>query len=405
MIRRGTSAALLVLAVAILACGWPLPRQVMEKSPVGAVQTPLAIGSPSPVTGGVSSPLPSPAPVNLLPRSLYFLNKNDIGLRQIFRLEADGRTLHQITNETAHVDSFAVSPSDGNLAYSSNNQLVLVDANGAGRRLLVDGGPVDESNQWTNSVGAPVWSPDGRTLTYSHGGLNLIVPDTGLISTLLSNQVDTSAGFPILREMYKPIAYSPDGSKLLVNIGFYEGGTYGIYFPSNNALLRFTRADGGMVCCYTSWTPDGSGIYITNPSLGMMESGLFYADTVDGRVTTLLPGAPPNGTYNFAYAAQVGPDGHLYFFFNNLSEIPASGIAPLFLVRSTPDGVTGRSQLLPQSFQNITEVLWAPDASLAVVVSAPDPYQEVGGQARIIYPDGRAGLILTPSAQDLRWGP
>ena len=126
-------------------------------------------------------------------------------------------------------------------------------------------------------------------------------------------------------------------------------------------------------------------------------------------MTVLLPGSAPDTTYNFAAGPQVGPDGKLYFFFNNLPQIPVEPYTPLYLVRSATDGVTGRTNLQPDVFQNIGEILWAPDASLAVVVFAvaspgtPGAFQ--GSRAQIVYPDGRASVDLLQSGQQLRWGP
>ena len=93
-------------------------------------------------------------------------------------------------------------------------------------------------------MGTPVWSPDGATIAFSYDGLNLYALSTGVVNKVLENQIDTSAGFPVVRDLYSPSRYSPDGSKLLINIGFYESGTFGIYHPADNTLLRITRADG-----------------------------------------------------------------------------------------------------------------------------------------------------------------
>lgn len=404
------TAAGLILALAALACASALPTQPVSSVPTIVALTMQALGStvPSPAATATPAPLDTPTAANLLPHSLYYLDQDPNGRMQVFRLEADGRSTRQITFEPAPVDQYDVSPSDGSLAYVSNNQLFWVDATGAGRRTLVDGGPIDDSNRFTNQVGTPVWSPDGSTLAFSHGGLNFYALSTGTITQVLQNQLDTSAGFPMPRELYAPQSFSPDGTRLVVNISFFEGGTYAIYFLSNNALVRMKRADGGVVCCRIDWVPDGGGLYLSNPNMGMVDSGLFFADVVTGTVTTLLPGAASNDTYNFADAVQVGPDGKIYFFFNNMPSIPTGGHTPLFLVRSDSDGLTGRTQLYPDGFPAINEVLWSSDASLAVIATVDPnakPQLDAGGQAEVVYTDGRPPVTIAPFVESMHWGP
>lgn len=408
MIRIRVLAAASAVLLALLACASPLatPQPMgADQLATGVALTLQALASPLPSSAPTNTPAPVPTPANVLPQALFFLNKDSGGRLQVFRLDPDGHTLSQITFEPVPVDAYDVSSRDGSVAYASNNQLFLVDARGAGRRMLIDGGALDDNNRWTNTVGAPVFSPDGQTLAFSHGGLNLYTLANGANTRVLENHVDLSAGFPIVSELYAPNAYSPDGSRLLINISFNEGGTYGVYVPGSGTLIRLQRADGNLICCRLDWAPNSSGLYIASSALGMVDSGLFYADAATGSVAILLPGSPPDGTYNFADAPHVGADGKLYFFFNNLPAVPTSGHTPLFLVRSGTDGVAGRTKMLPDAFENTNEILWAPDASLAIVVTASSADAYAGGQARLVYTDGRPGAVLSPFAQDVRWGP
>src|SRR5512143_598278 len=199
---RILSASLLLLAAA-LACDLPFGAAPLDQAATAVVQTLAAFSSPTPPASPLPTQPPSASPTpSLLPHSVYYLNNDKAGLLQVFRLEQDGKTLRQVTFEPAPVDSYDVSPVDGSVAYGSNNQLYVVDANGAGRKLLVDGGPVDDNNRFTNSVGVPVWSPDGKTIAFSHGGLNFYTLATGAISKTLENKIDNSAGFPIVSELY-----------------------------------------------------------------------------------------------------------------------------------------------------------------------------------------------------------
>ncbi len=398
--------AFLFVVSAILACYSPqeLISQLANSTATTIAQNQQAL-APTISKTPLATPLQaSGTPSSLLPHSLYYLNNDKAGLLQVFRLDRDGQTVHQITFEPVNVDSYDVSSKDGSLVYVSNNQLIWVDINGAGRRILLDGGPLNENNKFANAISNPIWSPDGQTIAFGHGGLNFYIFSSGVTNNLLQNQIDTSAGFPMVRQLYSPIRFSPDGTKLLINVTFFEGGTIAIFVPTSNALLSLHRPDGGNVCCKAFWVPDGSGLYLASPYLGMIESGLYYVNASTGEVTILLPGSAPDGTYNFADAPQVGPDGKLYFFFNNLKEIP-TGHTPLLMVRSNSDGVTDRTQLLPKAFENTNEILWAPDASLAVVAFAPTPDVYQGGQAVIEYPDGRPEVVLANYAFQMRWGP
>ena len=391
-------AAGLILGLLLTACG----PAATSPADIGTVVA-LTLQALTPAVSQATATPPAPAP-DQLPHPLYFLKDDNAGLKQIYRLARDGSALQQLTFEPAAVGTYDVSPVDGSIAYISNNVLLWADSNGAGRRTLVDGGTQPTDNNFMQRVGSPVWSPDGGTIAYAYDGLNFYDVASGASRRLLENQIDMSAGFPIVGELFGPNEYSPDGSKLLINIGFNEAGTLAIYDPAGGAITRFNHPDGSLVCCTASWVPDGSGLYVANREIGMLDSGLWFVSTASGEVSTLLPGSAPDDTYNSAYAPIVGPDGQLYFFFNNLPTSPTLH-SPLFMVRAGPDGVSGRMQLRPEAFENINDAAWSPDASVAALAigASADDYQ--GGQALAVYMDGRPVVILAEGVSQMKWGP
>jgi hypothetical protein len=350
---------------------------------------------------------PSASPSDLLPHTFYYLGTDTAGLTQVFRIERDGTSQSQLTFEPVNVNDYGASPADGSVAYVANNQLLFVNADSSGRRVLVDGGPVDENSPFLTLINSPVFSPDGQTLAYGYKGLNLYAVSTGASDLVIENQIDDSnSGFLFPKELYWPEAYSPDGTKLLITLGYYEGASSAIYYPASNALVRLQGGEGALICCgETEWTPDSSSFYAANPSMGMFSSGLWKVDAATGAVTELIRGDAGDGNYNLADEPYPTPDGQLYFFFATVSS--PDGIVmrpPLQLVRSAPDGVTARTTLLPDTFELMNEALWAPDASFVVVAYAPTQEVVQGGQAEIIYLDGRPNVVLTTFAQQMKWG-
>ena len=421
--------AFLILTIVTLACDLPIPVPVPPPQG-GATPTPpfspedvgtvvawtLTAAAPgSPETGDATATFlsptlasPSPPGATLLPHSFYYLGTDSAGLFQVFRIEPDGVTRRQITSEPVTVNDYDVSRIDGSVAYVANNQLLLIDADGSNRRVIADGGTVDPNNPFINTIGSPVFSPDGQTLAYGHRGLRLYSFAAGSSDLILENQVDdVGGGLFVPRELYEPERYSPDGTKLLITLGYYEGASSAIYFLATNALVRLSGGEGALICCDdTEWSFDSASVYAANPTMGMFSSGLWRVDAETGEVTTLLPGDAGGGNFNLADEAYLAPDGQLYFLF---ATVPApEGIitrSPLQIVRSAPDAVTGRTVLTPETFDLLNEALWAPDASFLVAVISPSQEIYQGGEAKIVYFDGRPSMTLTPSAQRIKWGP
>ena len=394
---------LLILALATLACATSTQPASQENVETVVAETMFALTPDTSKPVEATSPPPS-GTSGLLPHTLYYLNADSAGFLQVYRLETDGKTVSQITFEPANVDTYDVSPVDGSVAYSSNNQLLLVNADGSNRRVLVDGGTLSSDESYiTSRVGSVAWSPDGKTIAFGFGGLNFFALETGAINKVLENWIDKQPDFSILREGYSPAEYAPDGSKLLVNIGYYEGGVYAMYYLGGNTLVR--SEENAVTCCRGSWAPDGNAYYAASPYLGMITPGLWRINA-DGTVNDLITNDYSGDTFEFAQSPIVGPDGMLYYFYNKASNPEElSGHLTLYMVRSATDGVSGRTNIFPTPIENLNEVLWAPDASFAILAVAPvkDIYR--GGQTTIQYTDGRPSVELVSFAQDMSWGP
>ena len=398
---------LLLLVLLTLACGLPTAGGDEEPETADQLATFVA-GTLQALTQEASDEATSEpeSPSTLLPHSLYFLRSDGAGISQIHRLDRDGETETQLTFEPGPVENYDISPADGSLVYISNNQMLLVKADGSGRRVLVDGGVVDENNPYLSRVSNPVFSPDGGTIAFSHTGLSLYDLSSGAVDLVIEDQWnDVGGGLSIPEELYWPERYSRDGEKLIVTLGYYEGASTAVHYPETNELTRLSGGEGAIICCGDyHLSNDGSVLYAASPSMGMFKAGLWRVDISTGNVTTLLSADFDTDPAEVADNPFLAPDGQLYYFYASVPN-PDGFIdrPPLQLVRSAPDGVTGRTVLRPETFPNMWEALWAPDASFVIVTVSDEEFQ--GREARLVYTDGRPITLLLPFAQRLKWGP
>lgn len=339
-----------------------------------------------------------------LPHTLYYLALDEAGIYQVWHLERDGVTTVQVTRELSKVTEYTLSAVDGRVAYIVENQVYVINPDGSGRTLLIDGGVLESDlDHYTKRVSGLSWSPDGNMLAYGQNGINLYRFADGSSSHILTSEYEELDGggvYPL--QMYFPESWSPDGQKLLVNVSYIEGGTLGILDLSTGNAVMF---GSGIVCCQAAWSVDNAFVLVASPWLGMISSGLWRYDVHTGTETTLLPTTDTDGTLNFAGWPLQLPSGELMYFFNNTPEIP-DGDVPLTLVRTASDGVTGRAQVRPEKWV-FYEVLWAADGSFFVAV---EPYitESAYPQTGTIVLYDTAGGPPVPLVKDgykLKWGP
>ncbi len=162
--------------------------KTMTAMPTLTSPPPTSTLTPIPTNGPLSDPLPAP---------LYFMFAPSLQHplpMQIWRLEPDGFTLTQITDEQNGVDVFYDVSADGRLAFVSHNRLIVTDADGGNRIVLVEGKappPIPDQDDWyfdKEEIRSPSWSPDGTQIAFFRDGVNIIHLPTGEIIKIAEGQ-------------------------------------------------------------------------------------------------------------------------------------------------------------------------------------------------------------------------
>jgi hypothetical protein len=399
------------MAASLILSGCASPAVVGTTQPsVSDQAVTIVAGTMQALPTNTSEPTPE-TPIELLPHALYYLDAS-----QVRRMERDGKTNTELTFEPNGVIGFDVSLTDGALAFITDNQLVLVNADGSDRRVLVAGDPARDQRDprfFKDPLSNPVFSPDGQTIAYAHRGLNLYDLVTDISKRVLEDQ-RSEMGFPI--EIYSPVRYSPDGTKLLVEMGRWEAPpAHAVYDPTTNALVRIANVPDGMGCCSENggpvWSLDSRSFYgVAGAIQTCCQNGqLWKVDAESGAITgSLVPFFERDGSVDLFVEVYPATDGQLYFFYGTYQR-DSGFFAPrvLSMARSAPDGVKDRTVLSDENFIMMNEALWAPDASLVIVATSPARnWNQDGGVLELYSTDGRREAVwLAPFGKQLRWGP
>ncbi|MFN2222713.1 MAG: TolB family protein [Candidatus Promineifilaceae bacterium] len=399
--------------------------------PPEALATPTLLVTDTPLPPPPPTPLVSPSPTGasprqtaeptLLPAPLYFIG--DTG--QIMRLEADGQTVHQITDAPGGIRDFDVSPVDGRLVYVSGNRLIETGPDGGNPIVKVDAGeivvdptraPADQA-RIVQTVDRPRFSPDGGQIAFGLNGVNLILAGAATeYAVLLPSDPYPDLNDPNYSRSEAPIrffwpkSWSPDGRRLVVDFAYYpEGGGLAVLNLDDNAWNVVTNADG-IECCDWAWTPNPEVAILASDLIAYGVPGLAKVSPVTGGSQTIIHGAPETpGVTGLPPSLQVfkapyaAADGRILVFVAiGYQDRP---LEPQFHMAELPPGAAETRPLRDDASYPV-EVLWAADGRGAVVVNAgPSSTFPIIGPLGWLPADGGPAVDLLATGGVLRWGP
>jgi WD40-like Beta Propeller Repeat len=288
----------------------------------------------------------------------------------VFTMAADGSNRQQIREGSC----CARVSGDGTLVVTSffgeRPVPATVELDGSGYTLLQSRDSVIQFNDpWA-------WSPDGKRIA-GEGGNGTGGPNAGIYTIRSSGgglvQVDASPG---RREF--PIAYSPDGSKILILRQVLRGDDYDghmdvyVVYTDGSGSLRL-NPPGTMsgfidtpLPTTTSWSPDGRQVAFTaaqrtTESFWDSDRAVFVVD-VDGKHAQRI--TPWGNTYS----AMWSPDGRWIAF---SMENPVS--QDLFVVHPDGEGLAAITSNKDGLFS--FGPAWSPDSTKLLFVRGPDEFE------------------------------
>lgn len=191
------------------------------------------------------------------------------GESEIYRVDADGGDVEQLTSDEGYARSPAWSPDGRRLAFSRavaflSYDLYVADGDGSSPRLVHSG----DSDH-------PTWSPDGTRIAFVVGGVDQVLGSSGALVTLdLASRSVKRLGAP---QAVNP-SWSPTGAWIAFSRSTNEA--YGVYI-----IRADGRGDERLVIRHASdptWSPDGRLLAV---SRGV--EGIYVVAVTGGRVRRL----------------------------------------------------------------------------------------------------------------------
>ncbi len=355
--------------------------------------TTAPLGPVAPTTGRPAAPLPAP---------LYTLDQG-----QIFRIEVDGLTRTRLTDERTEIDAFppiatfTVGPA-GALAYIVGDleadRLVITGSDGAD--------PLIRYNEVNHELSDLAWSPDGTSLVLRllnnrqppdlASGMYRIRLDDGALELLVADDpVDDLVNPAPNLAAYRPFAWSPDGTHLLVEVysPFYFTCSLGFLPAAGGAVTRLELpTDTEVYCGEATWAPDSASIlFMAGPENGPTIWRAMLADAATAPLT------PELGLARAPLALAAGAARMLTVELNETT-------SPSFTMAEFSDPANPLRSLRPATNDLPNIMLWAPNgAGAAALLQSPENqvslrWLPADGSESVSLPATRTGVT------ELRWG-
>lgn len=350
--------------------------------------TPAAPRPTTPQPTATPSPTSEPLPVvSRLPAPLYFLNTAG----QIMRLDAEGKTLSQITDaQEAPIVDFALSPSSGALAYLtepvSATERVLTYRSAAGDiQREVFRGPLSSPVFVADDPSIAELDPTstGQRIVYRvFEPLPNVEParakpgvfesyDIGMCPYLLLPDDTTTE--PASR--YTPLSLSPDGSRLLLRVDRLVERTVQnslAVLQPDETISEITTPEGELLVPGDyAWSQDSTALYVAaSVSPGAeppTRMGLWRADAADGSATLAWPPAGSESPFGaIAFPRQL-PNGQIFFFAAEATTTTTPTLT-YRMMRLSPEADSAPAVVSSEEWGEWLQwAAWAPDGSGAVV--------------------------------------
>jgi Tol biopolymer transport system component len=213
---------------------------------------------------------------------LAFVSRRD-GNDEIYLVNADGTGLRRLTNNAAADNQIAWSPDGTKIAFystrSGGGDLYTMDVTGTGIPA------VTRFTSNANEDYLPMWSPNGKLITYTAWNPATNSPDVYLLA-VATNGLSPSGSVTALTNRggidISPF-FSPDGSRIIIRAPYGSGGTgdqiWSILLTTTPPTVSRLTSTSGFNNYFQSFSPDGSKIIFLSVRDGNAE---IYSMNVDG---------------------------------------------------------------------------------------------------------------------------